>query len=997
MRKHILSLCLLLTAVRAVLPASAFGMDVLRISVPGFMLDSEKENGIKKFSELPGLSVNPIESEVHSNSVYEASNEAVFTVTVPFGYKLLHWVKAIDDPFTRTKGTKVAGSDGQVELTVRYEPGGTYMYLAPVIAVDDRRTVTIAKSPFGEGTVGTNLGQHASMKGDIFKLAAIPASDEKTGFDHSKFRRWEDGSTDYQRSAVVDSNDTFRAEFVPNSWTVTFDPNGGEVFPASKAVTCDATYGWLPTPTRTGNAFLGWADAKERGRQVNANTTVGAVGDHSLFAQWEAAQFEVKWAVAGEGNGRVTGAGLYAYGSEPTLTADPYEGSGFIRWTDGETRNPRRILVVSNATYVAEFGIRTFTVTFSYKTGDDGDVVKGPFVVRYGESVADADVPALEDVDQWAEHKFKCWSTEEYKRVTRNLSVEAIYDAETYSVCFAYRDRDGNCVTTMPQHVVSGGSATPPSSTVYDNWEGMSFQGWQPDYKTIAKDVVIEALYKTNEYDIIFCYCNEKGEEVQHKETVLHGEKIPFSFVNNLVDRWPDHKFTRWDMNGQTVEEGAVATRDAQITAVYEGYSKIVFKPGEGGSGEMVPQVFTNYSGAVTLSANAFTRTGYVFACWVDAESASYEDGGTAWVKEGEVLVLTAQWDPITYSVKFDANGGTFRADPVPISVRYDELLRLPVVSVEREGFDFLNWCLSPDGAGRVVKQGEDVMNLTNVAATVTLYAQWKERSKSTITVGTTGEGRGRVSGGGQYYDGASVELQAISEDGSVFVQWQDGETSATRTVSVSGDATYVAQFDLIRESDAVVVYWPNGGQGAAKAMSYPPGEDATFMSNDFVRADYTFAGWAEAAVGEVAFADGAAIPDDYLKPGASNDVYAVWSPVPVVEDRLKVALGLGNTDVEVTANPEDGWTAGDDYAICTGGEENKLTLKFKSAMSVTLWAWRTKNSGTLGWEGSSEGSIYPEEKGTWASHSPDLSFNAGDELVLWADNEMYVRIEPKN
>ncbi|MCR4615410.1 MAG: bacterial Ig-like domain-containing protein, partial [Clostridiales bacterium] len=40
--------------------------------------------------------------------------------------------------------------------------------------------------------------------------------------------------------------------------TVTFNPNGGTVSPASKSVTYGSTYGSLPTPTRTGYTFDGW-------------------------------------------------------------------------------------------------------------------------------------------------------------------------------------------------------------------------------------------------------------------------------------------------------------------------------------------------------------------------------------------------------------------------------------------------------------------------------------------------------------------------------------------------------------------------------------------------------------------------------------------------------------------------------------------------------------------------------------------------------------------
>ena len=52
---------------------------------------------------------------------------------------------------------------------------------------------------------------------------------------------------------------TLHAIWEPNSYTVTFDPEGGSVGTTSKQVTFNSTYGELPTPTREGYRFLGWS------------------------------------------------------------------------------------------------------------------------------------------------------------------------------------------------------------------------------------------------------------------------------------------------------------------------------------------------------------------------------------------------------------------------------------------------------------------------------------------------------------------------------------------------------------------------------------------------------------------------------------------------------------------------------------------------------------------------------------------------------------------
>lgn len=53
----------------------------------------------------------------------------------------------------------------------------------------------------------------------------------------------------------------------------------------------------------------------------------------------------------------------------------------------------------------------------------------------------------------------------------------------------------------------------------------------------------------------------------------------------------------------------------------------------------------------------------------------------------------------------------------------------------------------------------------------------------------------GYVTGGGRYVIGSQVELSAWANTGYYFIRWSDGHRSATRTITVGGDATYVALF----------------------------------------------------------------------------------------------------------------------------------------------------------------------------------------------------------
>ena len=74
-----------------------------------------------------------------------------------------------------------------------------------------------------------------------------------------------------------------RLYYTRNSYTVTFDPDGGTVDPTSKTVRYGDTYGALPTPTRALHYFVGWYLGDEK---VTETTTMETAANHTLTARW---------------------------------------------------------------------------------------------------------------------------------------------------------------------------------------------------------------------------------------------------------------------------------------------------------------------------------------------------------------------------------------------------------------------------------------------------------------------------------------------------------------------------------------------------------------------------------------------------------------------------------------------------------------------------------------------------------------------------------------
>lgn len=71
---------------------------------------------------------------------------------------------------------------------------------------------------------------------------------------------------------------------------------------------------------------------------------------------------------------------------------------------------------------------------------------------------------------------------------------------------------------------------------------------------------------------------------------------------------------------------------------------------------------------------------------------------------------------------------------------------------------------------------------------------KWQAGTRYNISA-TCDANRGSVTGGGEYPNGYTATLTATPKNGCTFVGWSDGNTDNPRTVTVSGEASYIAQF----------------------------------------------------------------------------------------------------------------------------------------------------------------------------------------------------------
>lgn len=132
----------------------------------------------------------------------------------------------------------------------------------------------------------------------------------------------------------------------------------------------------------------------------------------------------------------------------------------------------------------------------------------------------------------------------------------------------------------------------------------------------------------------------------------------------------------------------------------------------------------------VTLPDQTFRRTGYTFKFWESSSNgAHYDDGAqvenlAGKKRQGDKVTLTARWNPITYTVSFDAGSGS--GSMASKTYTYDQEKALPPCTLTAPaGLEFVGWARKSGGAV-VYRDEAPIWNLASSQdENVTLYAVW--------------------------------------------------------------------------------------------------------------------------------------------------------------------------------------------------------------------------------------------------------------------------------
>lgn len=150
----------------------------------------------------------------------------------------------------------------------------------------------------------------------------------------------------------------------------------------------------------------------------------------------------------------------------------------------------------------------------------------------------------------------------------------------------------------------------------------------------------------------------------------------------------------------------------------------------------------STYTVLYGVSLKAPTRAGYTFTGWYDEKGnkvTGINEGCNATFSSSEDLyaklakrttgnkTLTARWEPIHYTVTYDANGGTGTMSTD--TATYDENYVTKANQFTRTGYEFIGWTTNADGSGSNWTSWIGKPWKWTYTKNITLYAQWKAKT----------------------------------------------------------------------------------------------------------------------------------------------------------------------------------------------------------------------------------------------------------------------------
>ena len=548
---------------------------------------------------------------------------------------------------------------------------------------------------------GSTSGTMAAQKNCAYGSSIMLASNsfEKTGYTFSLWNTKADGTgkqyADRAKVKNLTATDggtvTLYATWTKTPYTITYNLKGGDNCvdnPTTYYVTTKTIV--LKDAVRDGFTFGGWYSDSKYTTQVT-QIAKGSTGNKTLYAKWTAHKYTVKFNGNGSTSGSVAALKDCKCGGTYTLPANAFKKTGykFMGWNTKKDGTGTQLtdsclikdLTLSDGatkTLYAQWAVIKYTVKFSGNGSDPGSM-SAMSGLTGGTSYT-----LKKNVFAKTGYSFNGWNTKADGSGTSYKDQASVKDLST---------KDGGSVTLYAQWKLS-------SYTITYNLNGGANNSANP------------ASYKMTTDTISLKNPTRKG----------------YSFKGWFAESGFKTKVTQ-------IEQGSTGNRTLYAKWAAISYYIEYDNNDPGNIQNIAPLAAVKYDKTVVLDENSFTRKGYTFVSWntkADGSGTSYEDQASVknlTTKNGETVILYAQWQPIQYKIVFKGNGST-SGKMATMTCIYGKSYKLRANGFTKDSYSFESWNTKADGTGKVYSDQASVKNLTTKdGATVTLYARWIKKA----------------------------------------------------------------------------------------------------------------------------------------------------------------------------------------------------------------------------------------------------------------------------
>jgi len=761
---------------------------------------------VSNMSNLTVQSGNPSMGSVSGSGVYYYQNTVVLLATPNYGYHFTAWSDGVtdnprnvyvfqDSTFTAFFDVNYYSLNVSVNSQTMGSASGTgsYAYLhemqmeaTPAYGyhfvqwndqnTDNPRTITVTRdSAFtaqfaansytitaepNDPTMGSAYGSGAYNFNTTATLTAV----ETYGYH---FTQWSDGVTDNPRTITVQNSATYTAQFAINSYILTVQSSN----PAIGTTSGGGSYNYL-TPVNitaipnNGYHFTQWSDGNTDNPRL-----VSVTQNATYTAQFAINSYAVGVTSSNSNMGSVSGSGTYNHNSTATLTATAYYGYHFVQWQDGNTENPRSVVVTDSTQYTAQFDYNSYLVTANSSNVTLGSATGGGSY-NYLSQVALTAVAV-------PHYHFTMWndSIEDNPRtitVTRDSVFTAHFAIDRHTI--GVHTADATLGTVSGSDTVDYNTAVWITATA--NY-GYHFVQWNdgntsnPRRVVVSQDTVLSASFAPNQYTATTAVSDAVMGSVTAGGTYSYLTPLTLTATANY-----GYHFTGWSDGETTNPRGFTLTQDTSFTALFAvNQYNVTLVSSDSTLGSVQGGGEYNYLSQVTITAAAAPHSHFVQ--WNDGNTTNprlvtltCDTAFTAYFEMDQQFLITVSANDTTRG-RVEGGGTYYLGETATLT------------ATANEHYYFAQWSDGNTSNPRVITVTGDMT-----------YTAVFEPVMYTVALTANDYSMGQVTGGGSYAYGTSVTLEARAFEYYSFVRWSDGDTVAVRTITVTDDIQLEATFE---------------------------------------------------------------------------------------------------------------------------------------------------------------------------------------------------------